>query len=399
MKMWIIGIFGVVAAFVASPVIATTAAEKLNPPPEADVEMKRNYRDTWRWLELMNGEVENDAAYYFFVRTGTDIPEDLEELGEVFHVMNRVYESMRKEDVEMLFVGRGSKEKLERRLDRAKANFPACHDDAKGVGAIPGYRSRPLKGITVVDADGNLVAETNDLKLLENWRSIIMKWEAMKKARDNPGKVKSLLAELLPGQEKASDVSFGNVNINCGNDTVPEDEQQQLDGNSSNLAKLLCKLDEDQASLVNTSARYFVAVLFDLKLAEGNTVEMYTATQNFRENENEKLYEIAKTHFRSDVQLFYVTYTKKNADAFRATVGDDAPVYNREEHPTLFRHPSIVAACSHDIYDLPSVSVTRALDTRILAEGRKPVVDDLETLLTAEEAKQGIEREQEPDRP
>ena len=398
MKVWITGIFCVAAAFVASPAIATTAAEKLNPAPEADVEMKRNYRDTWRWLELMNGEVENDAAYYFFVRTGTDRPEDLQELSEVFHVMNGVYKGMRKEGVEMLFVGRGSKEMLETRLKRAKANFPACHDDSKGVGAMPGYRSRPRKGITVVDADGNVVAETKNLNLLPNWRFIIEKWVAMKNVRNDPRKVKSLLAEPLPGQEKASDVSFGDVSSDCGNDTVPEDEQQQLDTNGSNFADFLRKLDDKQALLVNPAARYFVAVFFDLELVEENTVETSSSLQDIRENEIKKLREIAKTHFRPDVQLFYVTYKKKSVDEFRAAVNANAPVYSCEEHPELRKHPSIVAACSHDINDLPSVSVTRALDLRILAEGRKPVADDLETLLTAEEAKQGIEREQEPDR-
>ena len=81
MRAWIAGIFCAVAvALTLTPAIAMTAAEKLNPVPEADVGMTRNYRDTWRWLELMNGEVENNAVYFFIVRTGTDCPADLLEL-------------------------------------------------------------------------------------------------------------------------------------------------------------------------------------------------------------------------------------------------------------------------------------------------------------------------------
>ena len=397
MRAWIAGIFCAVAvALTLTPAIAMTAAEKLNPVPEADVGMTRNYRDTWRWLELMNGEVENNAVYFFIVRTGTDCPADLLELDSVLHVMNELYEEMRKEDVEMLFVGRGNKEMLENRLRMKKANFPACHDDSKGIGAIPGYRSRPRKGITVVDADGNLVAEISDLGMLRSWRSIIKKWEALKKAKDDPGKMRSLLEDLLPGQKDSSDVLFGDVNSSLQSDTVPEDEQQQLDENSSDIADFLRKLDEDQAPNINPAARYFVAVSFNLDFDdddEATIKETGQPLQNFLEHEAEKLREISKTRLRRDVQLFYVTTSQKSAEKLLEVVSGKTLVYYGDKRSKLFKHPSIAAACSHDNNDLPCVSVTRALDSRILAEGRKPVIDDMETILTAEEAKQSYQKE------
>ena len=374
--------------------VGMQAAERISPTPQADTEAQRNYLSKWSWLELLEGEVNDDADYYFFVRSGRVFPGDEFQLPTLLREMNKVYESMQKEHVELLFVGQGRRNTLEKCLRNAKVKFPVTHDDAGGAGAIPGYRSRPYRGITVVDANGNLVVELYTTDLLRRWREALQKWRELKAAKDDPEKQKAILKEYLPDQVEPNQVAFGDAAAEEEKDEVPADEQAKLDAEGSGLANFLRGQDEQQASLIKTNARYFIVVYCQLVLRGtfGLLPEFAYSTQKkpdeILRQQQGYLRKIAKQRLRKDVQLIFVTHDRLDRDELRKLIGDKFPIYNREEHRKVFSLGVVRAVLSHDANDLPTVALVRARDQHVLAEGCKPVVDDSELVLQAEETKQ-----------
>ena len=373
-----------------TPAAGTTAAERISPGPMIDVEQQILAMNAWKWLKLFDGEINDNAKYFIIVRTGTDSPEDYMEMPELLRQMNTLYPKMQRENVEMLFIGRGDEELLQKTLEKAKALFPSCYDDARGAGAIAGYRCGPRKGMTIVDPAGNTVVEVEGTRLLRHWRFLIQRWEAMCAVGNDPEELKKESQKAFPPEirELRKQVKFGNVHSEEDKDTLDEEEREKVDHGINRIASFLKELDDKQSSRVSDRAQYFMFVWFDIapNPTDPGVLKCPNLTK-FVAQEKEMLKEIAHSKLEPIVQTVFVTKTEESAAELVNRIGERYPIYNVETHKNVTKLYPVATAMNHDFNDFVTLAVARATDSRVIAEGRIAVFHDMDLILTTEDVK------------
>lgn len=414
------------AAFLTGSAMCKPAVCQYDCGGSADAGVQAQYNNSWKWLELLQGEINGEADYYMYVRTGTQDDEEKDKgsmrQAEVIASVNAMYSDMQKAGVEALVIGRCDEQQgessFEKNIQRYRAIFPACYETSKGAGALPGFRYLPRRGLTIVDKEGRRIVEAG-MQHLPHWAQLLEKWQKINAGKEEKSD-SSPYSETKPGVPYGTEITYGDTDKELlarrqgqraatsstthGEDDVVTKYTEVVsthgDGSIPRIIRLLQDAAGNDRDKIKTGAKYILFLYYELAPAPGDQ-----PTRPIDEQQLKELRRISQVALRNDVQLIYLTNNETNRKiGARQIVPVGLPVKRRRGenlHKSIDGSRLIIALDDHDELkapqgiedylkmasgDLVHCALVSVEDCRIMAQGRSSVFDEHELLIEAEEA-------------